>query len=149
MVRLDYIWYFKISDIISFIHSFIHSLSQVKTRPTWPTWPVQPDQHDQFHMTNMTSSTWPTNLTNLTSRSGWYKIRKKWPGWNLTNLTGCYGPVIANFEPLPLDSIFPSNSTFSTWVMAIVIFVPLVPPMAQVAETQIFTWKLFQACFNY
>ena len=36
-----------------------------------------------------------------------------------------------------LDFSFLSNSTFSSWVMAIAIFVPL---MAQVAETHIDTW---------
>ena len=39
-----------------------------------------------------------------------------------------------------LDLSFPSNTTFSSWVMAIVIFVPLVPLMTQVAETHIDTW---------
>ena len=45
-----------------------------------------------------------------------------------------------------LDFSFVSIFTFSSWVMAIVIFVQIVPLMAEVAETHIFTWKLFQAC---
>ena len=48
-----------------------------------------------------------------------------------------------------LDFSFLSIVTFSSWVMAIVIFVQIVPLMVEVAETHIFTWKLFQACFKY
>ena len=43
---------------------------------------------------------------------------------------------------------FLSTCIFSSWVMAIVIFVPLVPLMAQVAETHIDTWILSKVHYN-
>ena len=61
--------------------------------------------------------------------------------------------LIANLESpymwVILEFSFLSIYTFSSRVMAIVIFVPLVSLMAQVGETHVFTWRLFQACFKY